>query len=67
MPARYVTREQQQELAAALEEAALRVRQSCPQLAEIDREDDVDTIPLYNGQTIPGLRSPLRRNFRIEW
>jgi hypothetical protein len=63
----HIAPEQQEELAVALEEAALRVRQSCPSRVEIDREDDVDPIDLGNGTSIPSLRSPLLRNFRIEW
>ncbi len=63
-----VTPETQEELAAALEEAALRVRQSIPSGFEWDVRDDVEQIVVgYRGETIPGMRSPLLRAFRIEW
>lgn len=64
---RVVTPEAQEALAVALEEAAQRVRQSTPAGFEVDVEDDVDTIVVGPGQTIPGMRSPLRRVFRVEW
>jgi hypothetical protein len=64
---RVVTPEAQETLAVALEEAAQRVRQSQPAGFEVDVEDDVDVIHVGPGQTIPGMRSPLRRVFRVEW
>ena len=63
---RVVTPEQQERLAVALEEAALRVRQSCPDSLEIDVQDDVDRIHVGD-RPIPGMRSPRRRRFNIEW
>ena len=65
-----VTPEQQEALAVALEEAALRARQTCPDSVEIDVEDHVDRIDVgLPGETatIPGMRSPRRRRFNIEW
>jgi hypothetical protein len=64
---RVITPEKQEMLALALEEAALRVRQSIPDSIEIDVEDDVDQIPVGCGQTLAGMRSPRRRAFRVEW
>jgi hypothetical protein len=64
---RVVTPEKREMLAAALEEAAQRVRQSQPDGFEIDVEDHVDQIHVGGGQTLPGMRSPRLRAFRIEW
>lgn len=64
---RGITPEKRETLALALEEAALRVRQSTPDSVEIDVEDDVERIDIDNGESIPGMRSPRRRVFYIEW
>ena len=64
---RVVTPEMQEPLAAALEEAAVRVRQSIPDRVEIDVEDDIDWIWVGPTERIPGMRSPLRRRFDIQW
>jgi hypothetical protein len=62
-----VTPEMQESLAVALEEAALRVRQCKPVGVEWDVEDDLNWIWVGPMERIPGMRSPLRRVFRIEW
>ena len=62
-----VTPEAQEQLATALEEAAVRVRQSIPAGFEFDVKDDIDWIWVGPAERIPGIRSPLRRVFRIEW
>jgi hypothetical protein len=62
-----VTPEMQEMLAVALEEAALRVRQCKPVGVEWDVEDDLDWIQVGPVERIPGMRSPLRRRFNIEW
>lgn len=64
---RIVTPEMQETLAAALEEAATRVRQSIPAGFEWDVKDDIDWIWVGPMERIPGVRSPLRRRFDIEW
>lgn len=58
--------EEQEQLALALEEAALRVRQHCPDQAHYDIEDNVPQIG--DGlRSIEGKRSPALREFRIHW
>lgn len=64
---RVVTPEKQEALAVALEEAAERVRQCIPAGFEVDVEDDLDWILVGPTERIPGRRSPVRREFRIEW
>jgi len=65
---RVVTPQAQEALAVALEEAAQRVRQSIPSGYETDIEDDVEQIVIgVHGESMTGLRAPLRRVFRIEW
>lgn len=64
---RPVTPELQAKLAEMLEEAAVRVRGSIPVTVEFDVEDDLDWLWVSPTERIPGMRSPLRRNFRIEW
>jgi hypothetical protein len=62
------TREDAETLALALEEAAVRVRQSVPAGFEFEVKDHQDSI--YVGpptQYVPGMRSPVLRSFRIEW
>lgn len=58
--------DERESLAAALEEAAARVRMSRPTSYEADVQDDVEMIDV-GGPSIPGLRRPLLRSFRIEW
>lgn len=64
---RIVTPEMQETLAVALEEAALRVRQLIPAGAEWDVKDDIDWIWVGPTERVPGMRSPLRRRFDIQW
>lgn len=58
--------EEQERLAAALDEAAARVRMSCPTSVEADVLDDVEMVDVGTQQP-PMLRRPLLRAFRIEW
>lgn len=62
-----VTPEAQEQLALALEEAALHVRQSIPAGFEWDVNDDIDWIWVGPTERMPGMRSPLRRRFDIGW
>lgn len=57
---------EQERLALALEEAALRVRQVRPEHAHYDARNDVDDIG-DDQRPVAGLRSPVLREFRIEW
>lgn len=60
--------DEQERLALTLEEAAQRVRMHAPRTVEADVRDHVDSIPTgLHGESIPGLRSPKLRAFRIEW
>lgn len=52
-------------LAVALEEAARRVRMSCPDSFEVDVQDDVEYVD--GSPCVVLLRRPLLRSFRIEW
>lgn len=58
--------DQAEQVAAALEEAAARVRAHWPAHVEVEHEDHVEAIDTGVG-SVPGPRSPALRAFRIVW
>lgn len=61
-----LTPQEQEDLALALEEAARRVRQVCPEQAAYDARNDAQDIG-DERRSVTGLRSPVLREFRIQW
>lgn len=62
-----MTPEEQEELAAALEEAAARVRERAPFAANYSRSDDVQPVPTGLFSYVTNNYGPSARSFHIVW